>query len=305
MRHLAILLVCCCAFPARAALLQYEPFNYSNIGGSIEGQTTPTGGTWVGAYTSAVTPGLIKVASGNLAVPPELKAAVGNSIELDGGPSTVNTNPQQTGKALRLPLGGGVALDAGGTVYYSLALRIDELTGSTNVNGGFFLALNNSTGATTTNPTAGGARIQGRIDPTDPTKYNLGVFRNVNAVAAAPSWSGPLTVGETIFVVGSYESVPGAQNDIARLWINPNPSTFGDPAFSPLTTPPTVIDNSTATGTDIGIASILLRQSAAPHLTLDELRIGTDWASVTVPEPSSLALLVVSVGMMAWRRRFA
>jgi hypothetical protein len=303
MRPIAMILLCCCAAPAQAALLQYEPFNYQDLGPTLEGKTTPTGGMWVSAYSSGVAPGLIKVASGNLPVPPELKPATGNSVEIDGGPSSVATNPQQLGKALRLPLGGGVAVDSGGTVYYSAALRIDELTGSTNTNGGFFLALNNTAVASATNPTAGAARLHGRIDPTDPTKYNLGIFRNVNATAAATSWSGPLTVGETIFIVGSYETVAGAQNDIARLWINPNPTTLGDPLFSPLTTPPTIVDNTTGAGTDIGIASILLRQSAAPHLTLDELRIGTDWASVTVPEPAAWALLLASLGGTACVRR--
>jgi PEP-CTERM motif-containing protein len=306
MRHLAILLVCCCAMPAQAALLRYEPFSYADaVGTTIEGKTNPDGETWVAAYGNSVAPSLIKVAGADLAgpfpVPPLTVAA-----ELDGGPSTVATNPQQVGKSLRLPLGGGVAVDSGGTIYYSLALRIDELTGSTNVVGGFFLSLNNSAGATTTNPTANAAKIQARIDPNEGDKYNLGIFRNINATAAAPSWSGPLTVGETLFLVGSYEAVPGAQNDIARLWINPNPSTFGDPLFSPLTTPPTLIDNSTGSGTDIGVASILLRQSTAPHLTLDELRVGTDWASVTpvVPEPGSWALLLVGLGVMSCRRRF-
>jgi hypothetical protein len=303
-RALMVLACCCVTTTARAALLQYEPFDYANVGGSIEGQTAPTGGTWVAAYSSAVAPGLIKVAAGSLATPAPILPALGNSVEIDGGPSSVGTNPTQAGKALRLPLGDGVAQDAGGTIYYSMALRIDELTGSTNVVGGFFLALNNSATATTTNPTAGAARLQARIDPLDPTKYNLGVFRNVNATAAAPSWSGPLTVGETLFVVGSYESVAGTQNDIARLWINPNPSTFADPAFSPLSTPPTLIDSSTGSGTDIGVFSILLRQSAAPHLTLDELRIGTDWASVTVPEPCTLVMMALGIaGVGRFRRR--
>jgi hypothetical protein len=92
----------------------------------------------------------------------------------------------------------------------------------------------------------------------------LGIFRNTNATAGATSWSGPLTVGATIFIVGSYEAVVGTQNDIARLWINPNPSTFADGTFSPITTPPTLADTTTAIGTDIGIASVILRQSTAP-----------------------------------------
>jgi hypothetical protein len=247
------------------------------------------------AYAAAA-PNVINVAAGNLAVPGLIPAPIGQSASIDG-------SGNGAGKAIRLPLGGGVAVDAGGTVYYSLALRVDELTGSTNTTGGFFLGLNNSAVATTSNPTAAGARLQGRIDPTDPNSFNLGIFRNINAVAAATSWSGPLTVGETYFLVGSYESVPGTQNDIARLWINPSPGLFGDPGFSPITSPPTVIDNSTGAGSDIGIASIILRQGPAPHVTLDELRVSTDWASVTAPEPASWGLLVVGLGAMCLRRR--
>ncbi|MEX2170335.1 MAG: hypothetical protein WD851_13560 [Pirellulales bacterium] len=289
---------------ATAALLRYEPFNYNEVGTTVEGKTNPDGETWVAAYGDAVGPSLIKVASNNLGVPSPLLPPVGNSAEIDGGPSTVGTNSQQAGKSLRLPLGTTITQNGGGTVYYSLALRIDDLAGSTNVNGGFFLALNNSAGATATNPGAAAARLQSRIDPSDGTKYNLGIFRNVNATMAATSWGGPMTVGETLFVVGSYETVAGNQNDIARLWINPDPSTFADPAFSPLTTPPTLIDNTTLTGTDIGIASILLRQSLAPHLTLDELRVGTTWADVTpIPEPASLGLLLVGCVLLCGRNR--
>jgi hypothetical protein len=287
--------MCCCAVPAQAALLRYEPFNYGDVGSSVEGKTNPDGATWLAAYATPAPTG-IKVAAGNLAVPSPLLPPVGNSAEIDG-------NANGAGKALRLPLGGGFSQDAGGTVYFSLALRVDELTGATNTTGGFLLGLNNSAVATTSNPTAAAARIQARIDPTDPAKFNLGVFRNVNATAGAASWSGPLTVGDTLFLVGSYESVAGAQNDIARLWINPSPGTFGDPAFSPITTPPTLIDNTTATGSDIGVASIILRQGPAPHVTLDELRVGTDWASVTVPEPGAWALLLIGVSAAALRRK--
>jgi hypothetical protein len=285
-------------------LLRYEPFDYDAVGTTVEGKTNPDSETWVGAYGNATAPSLIKVKSGSLDVPFPLLPEVGNSAEVDGGPSSVGTNPQQNGKALRLPLGTTITLNSGDTVYYSMALRIDELTGSNNTTGGFFFSMNNSAGATTNNPGANAAKIQVRIDPTDPAKYNLGIFRNVNATAAATSWSGPLTVGDTLFVVGSYETVAGDQNDIARLWINPDPSTFADAAFSPLTTPPTLIDNSTLTGQDIGIASVLLRQSPAPHVTLDELRVGNTWADVTpIPEPASLALLLAACAYGFARRR--
>ncbi|MEX0611510.1 MAG: hypothetical protein WD738_10765 [Pirellulales bacterium] len=298
MRITAILPVCCAlvttlASTASAALLRYEPFSYDEVGTTMQGKTNPDGETWLRAGI-ANPPSEIKVASNSLSVPFPLLPPVGNSGEING-------QGNGNGAAIRLALGQTIST---GTVYYSFPLRMDELTGSNNNIGGFFIGLNNSTGSQTGNPTAVGARVQARIDPTDPTKYNLGVFRNITATASATSWSGPLTVGDTLFLVASYEIVSGNQNDIARLWINPDPSTFADPSFSPLTTPPTLIDNTTATGTDISIASIILRQSPAPHLTLDEIRVGTEWADVTpIPEPASLLLLLAGCVLMPWRGR--
>lgn len=267
---------------AAGALLRYEPFDYSDVGATVEGKTNPDGETWVSAYASTA-PNAINVASGNLSMPPEMNPPVGNSAEING-------SGNGAGKALRLPL--GETLSAG-SVYYSLGLRIDELTGSTNVVGGFFIGLNNSGVATTANPTAAGARLQARIDPTDGTKYNLGIFRNVNASAAATSWSGPLGVGETHFVVASYEIVSGTQNDVARLWINPV-LNGSEPAA-------TLTDSTTGTGSDINIASIILRQGPAPHVTLDELRVGTTWQSV-IPEPASIFLMAVGCIVLIARR---
>jgi hypothetical protein len=302
MRHLlfgaALLSI---ASPVSAALVRYEPFNYSNVGSTIEGQTTADGGTWVRAYTDAANPpNSILVASGNLAMPSQINPAIGNSVELNGVGNGQN-------KALRLPFGtGAIAANSGGTMYYSFALRVDELTGATNTTGAFLAGLNNTNGPSTADATAAGARLYGRIDPTDASKYNLGIFRNVNSTTASTSWfTTGLTVGETIFIVASYEAAVGSQNDVARLWISPDPSTFGDPSFSPSTTPPTVQDVTTGTGTDIGIASIILRQGPAPHVTLDEIRVGTTWADVTpVPEPAGLGVAGIgAVGLLHRRRR--
>src|SRR5688500_10408159 len=142
MRHLlfgaALLSI---ASPLSAALVRYEPFNYSNVGSTIEGQTTADGGTWVRAYTDAANPpNSILVASGNLAMPSQINPAIGNSVELNGVGNGQN-------KALRLPFGAGaIAANSGGTMYYSFALRVDELTGATNTTGAFLAGLNNTNG---------------------------------------------------------------------------------------------------------------------------------------------------------------
>ena len=290
MRKFAVLLVCCAviafslATTASAALLRYEPFDHDV--GPVLGQTTPDGGTWVGASTSPA-PSAILVNNGNLAVPPEMDPPVGNSAEIAG-------SGNGAGKAIRLPLGETIT---DGTVYYSFALRVFALAGSNNTNGGFFIGLNNSDVATATNPSAVSARLQGRIDPVDGTKYNLGIFNNRNATAASTSWSPlQLNVGETYFIVASSEIIPGPTNDIARLWINPILN-----GLEPL---PAAIDLTPAT-TDISAASIILRQGPAPQLMLDELRVGTDWVSVTIPEPASFGLLLVGCALICCRSRTA
>ncbi len=266
------------ASAASAALIVYEPFDYPT--GSLQGQTNPSNGlTWLRAGTSA-NPTAINVASGNLALPPTMTTPVGNS-------ATINGIGDGSGSTTRLALGQTIS---SGSVYYSFAFRADALTGSNNTIGGFFISFNN-TGNTsqTTNPSVAPARIQSRIDPLDSSKYDLGIF-NVTATAASTSWSSGLALGVTHFIVAGYTFNTGsATDDVASLWIDPDPSTFET------ATPPT--PTVTGTGGDVsapGIASILLRQSPAPFLTMDELRIGTDWGAVTTPEPGTTSLMLVA-----------
>lgn len=280
MKKLALFVACCLAGRSHAQdLLRYEPFDYTPVGATIEGNTNPDGETWVGAYnpnSPSVPPGNIKIGSGSLTMPAELGDGIGNSADLDLSNSTISDNVNQSGKALRLPLGTTVT---SGSVYYSMALRVDNLTDALANTGGFLVALNNSAGPTTQNPTAGAARLQAHVDPLDPAKYELSILRNRGFSAVGDTtWSGGLTVGETLFIVASIEIVDGTQNDIARLWINP-----GD--LGAETAPPATLTDlppaETPNGTDINIASVILRQSPAPSVTLDELRVGTTWASVT------------------------
>src|SRR5262245_2344084 len=97
MRRIVCLLICVYAAPvlAQSPLSRDEPCNYNDVGTTIEGKMDAAGDTWVAAYGNAVAPSLITVGTGSLAMPAQLPAAVGNSANVDGGPSSVATNPQQ------------------------------------------------------------------------------------------------------------------------------------------------------------------------------------------------------------------
>jgi hypothetical protein len=279
---------------ASAALIVYEPFDYP-ANQRVLGQTNPSNGnTWLRAAAATDTTA-INTAAGSLTPPLGLAEAAGNSAKITG----VGTS---SGGANRLGFA-GFGTNSGNTVYYSLLLRIDDVSNSNNTLGGFFIGFNdNGNVATATNPTSVAARLQVRQDPTDISKYNLGIIRQraPAGTGADVNWTGPMTPGETLFLVASTEQVPGPQNDISRLWINPDPSFYGEPVPPPAT----LTDNTTGVGTDIGAFSIILRQSPAPFLTLDELRVGTTWGDVTpLPEPGTFGLLMLgAIGLLTRRR---
>jgi hypothetical protein len=279
-----------------------EPFDYGP--GSLQDSTlTATGRSWLRAGT-ANPPDSINVVSGSLTAPTGLPPSSGNAVAITG-----SGNGSGASERLAITTGTVGVDEAGfitsGTVYYSFLLNVSELTGSNNTIGGFFTGLNNTGNQSQTgNPSVAGARMQGRIDPGDATKFNIGSFANHGATAGSAAWSGPLTVGETLFVVGAYTFNGAANDDVASLWINPDSSTFG--ATEP------AADRTETGGNDLAqIASILLRQSPAPYLTMDELRFGTSWADVTgnvVPEPAcggilAAAALTLAVGSQRSRRR--
>ncbi len=230
-----------------------------------------------------------------------MPAAIGNSLAITGSGDV-------SGSTDRLPFfqGSGQGITSG-TVYYSFALRVDDLTGSNNGIGGFFISFNNTGNASqTTNPSVVPARIQSRIDPSDASKYDLGIF-NITASAGSSSWAPALTVGTTHFIVAGYTFNTGSTtDDVSSLWIDPDPNTFlgGIPPAATVTG--TGGDTTTGSGFSVpDIASLLLRQSPAPKLTLDEIRIATDWTSVTSPEPGTGVLLLLSsffLGCIARRR---
>ncbi len=190
----------------------------------------------------------IAITSGNLSYS-GLAASSGNKFSFDGaGIDAAKLFTQQTS----------------GTVYYSFLLNVSSL-GTLNATGGYFTGLNEGTGSVF------GATVWTRKNGTG---YEIGL--NPRTTAANTVWSSVQSISSTVLVVVSYQVVAGTGNDVVKLWLNP--VTGG--------AEPTATLSATNTGgTDLAnLNRIFIRQdsnTATPFIEMDELRIGSTWASVT------------------------
>ena len=241
---------------ASYAQIYYESFDYTS--GSTLATSPSTNGNWLPLNTGTAP----QVASGSLNVF-GLQSSIGNSVSWGAG------NIQEAYSTISPSVNTGL-------LYYSFAFQLTALPTSTTYS--FSLM---QPGSTTNYGSSIWLKANG-------SGFNIGLDNRTAAPSsnyAAPTYN----LNETIFVVGAYEFVSGASNDVSRLWINPSYTDFGA-----LSAPSATI---TATGgTDLtGVNGFLLRgASGSPSGKIDELRMGTTWASVTpVPEPSSGALLVL------------
>lgn len=279
----AVAVACFWASSALATSLIYEPFDYTSgvdilglrntsagtTAGTAVQADTSVGNIWKQASTATLA-NSIDIASGSLTGPSELKSSIGNSVSIVDGTNSGAANRL----AFRADTGTGSNITSG-TIYYSFLLRVDSLLGSNNTTGDYFISLNNTgNAATTANPTVFPGNMRSRVDPNDGTKFSLGMFTQRTPTSTDAGWVNGLTPSQTVFVVGSYNV---AASNSTKLWINPDPLSFGlvsAPAFTAQDT------TSGAGGTSIG--SLLLHQrNLALDATLDELRVGTTWAEVT------------------------
>jgi hypothetical protein len=200
----------------------------------------------------------IAITSGNLSYS-GLAASSGNKFSFDGaGIDAAKQFTQQTS----------------GTVYYSFLMNVSNL-GLLNTTGTYFTGLNEGTS------TNFGATVWTRKNST--SGYDIGI--NPRTTAANTVWTTAQATSSTVMVVVSYQIISGTGNDVVKLWINPTPGG-AEPT-------PTLSATNTS-GTDLAnLNRIFIRQDAAtttPFIDMDELRIGTTWASVTPAGASTPAL---------------
>ncbi len=254
--------------------ITFDPFSsatttYSTASNLI-GQTNSAGQYWTQAGPNSALTNQPTILSNSLSFP-GLAPSTGNSTKFGGG----------GGMCARFNLGTNVTA---GTLFFSFVCRLADITGLSST-AFFWAGFNNSSGSQTSTPTTVGTRVNAKPATGG---YQIGLDKSSGSVASFVFSTNIFTTSDTIFIVASYTFNSGTTtDDVALMWVNPSPSTFG--LANP---PPAGLTNSA--GTDISpIASFVFfnRNAAEPAVIYaDELRVGTSWASVTPPDTTQIII---------------
>ncbi len=226
---------------AQVSLPHYESFDYT-VGAGLGDQTN-----WED-FNGSSNP--IDVVSGSLSYS-GFANSTGNSINLVGGfiDSRVLFNEVTSG-----------------VVYASFLVKVTDISNIVDLTDGGYFALFGST----TNSFS--SRLWVR-PATNPVGSTIDFAYNNSSSTPTAEFGDDFNVNDVLLIVVSYNVDTGVVNS----WINPNSSTF-EAGSAPAPD---------LTGTDSSPNSIdrfMLRQDSTgetPNMIIDELRIGTTWASVT------------------------
>jgi hypothetical protein len=105
----------------------------------------------------------------------------------------------------------------------------------------------------------------------------------------------PVTAGELNYFVGKLTFATGGEGTRIDLWANPLAG-----ATPPTSDPYTVYVPGLA---ELGSVMFDIQGQSTQVNDIDEIRIGTEWLDIAVPEPGTAATLCVSAGLLALRRR--
>jgi hypothetical protein len=251
------------------------------VNGNLVGQTNALGDRWVGINTTgaASQPFLANYTFGTY-----------NNLPAPSGTVAAVVNAAASGQGARMDISStGIS---NGTVYASMLLKcpvIDSLSASTTglLGGGVFnMAFGDTSGLLTNQPSILGGRWYFRKSANDSTKYNIGISKvRTSGGGANPTayWdSRDFATSDELFVVVGYKFNTATTNDdVIKLWINPDPATLGGSteATPSATNPDPTIDTDL---TMIKSFNIMVRNAAqVTQMYIDEIRLGTNWAQVT------------------------
>ncbi|MGH8047275.1 MAG: PEP-CTERM sorting domain-containing protein [Chthoniobacterales bacterium] len=228
-------------------------------------------------------PGNVDWTSLNTGTPP---GVIADNLTVDGLAAPTGNKVSYSAGNIQEALGALNTFNSG-TVFFSIAF---QLTSQPTVSAyAFALATGNTNYGATVWIQAAGAG------------FNFGVANRSNSTPTYDTVE--LSLNTTYFIVASYTFNAGTNDDSSSLWINPASSNF-EAASAPT---PTL----TVTGGNdlVQINQFLIRGVTGSGAgEVDELRVGTTWASVTpVPEPGTVALVGLGLGTVLFgvRRRRA
>lgn len=308
MKKLLALMLCALSFNAFAQTNYFfEPFaNATATGGSAYNVGDPLGGqsngvnfAWAPIGTNYPAENAVVITNFTLPMPAGLPASTGNAVLIQ---SLTN------GPGGRLNMGTNYSTNAA-TLFYSVVFQVLDVStlnaaGFINNGGAFNMGFNNTySAAQNNNPSVYGAALYvGRTQSGAPDGYILGTGRGTGSFGRF--WEGDSsnpgthlhTTNDVIFAVLEYEIVPGTANDIARLWVNPDPSSFGADTYPTPTVE--VLDSPDNDISSINSFLIANRSSLSPTMVADELRIGYSWAAVTSAAPVQTPVPTLSISLV-------
>jgi hypothetical protein len=247
MKRILLVLISLTITYANAQLIFHEPFNY--LPSPTNGLASQSSGAWIKINTQDS----ILISSGSLDYA-GLAVSSGNKVIFDGaGSDNYKAFSTQTS----------------GTTYASFIINVSSL-GGLDASGSYCANLMES------NSTSAFAACVWLKASATPGKFLIGIS-NRSSGSTPVYFTSDMNTNESYFIVISYSIVTGTGNDFSKMWVNTTQLGGTEPTS-------TLTSNG---GTDIsaaGLGRFLLRQAAVattPFVQLDELRVGTTWASVT------------------------